>query len=153
MKKYFAIISIFIITVNLTHCAMKQELQPEFPQEIQSVFYQKKSGTNGENQLHLYIEFKNPLSETIKLEKVYYSNQKVTIEKITNKTYEAHFKEINKTTDLILDADAEKEYGNKAPVLQKSTFDLKDDEAVLEYKNKNKTQYFKITNLIEKAIK
>lgn len=150
MKKYLIIISIFIITVNLTFCAMKQELQPEFLQEIKSVFYQKKSGASGENQIHLYIEFKIPLPQTIKLEKVYYSNQKAAIVETTKTTFEAHFKEINAITDLILDADAKKEYGNKVPVLKKSTFDLKDDEAVLEYKNNNKTQYFKITNLIEK---
>jgi len=153
MKKYLTIISIFIITFNLNFCAMKQELQPEFPQEIKSVFYQKKNGASGENQIHLYIEFKNPLPETIKLEKVYFSNQKAAIVETTKTAFEAHFDETNAATDLILDADAKKEYGNKAPVLKKPTFDLTDDEAVLEYKNNNKTQYFKITNLAEKPVK
>ncbi|SHH08924.1 hypothetical protein SAMN05444372_11479 [Flavobacterium micromati] len=129
---------------------MKQELESEFPQEIKSVFYQKKSGPSSENQIHLYIEFKKPLAQNITLEKVYFSNQSAIIDETTQTTFEAHFKEINTTTDIILDADAEKEYGNKAPVLKKTNFDLKRDEAVLEYKNNDKTQYFKITNLTEK---
>ena len=148
MKRYKRIVFLFIIGISFTFCAMKQELQNEFPQEIKSVFYQKL-----ENRIHFYIEFKNPIAKTIQLEKIYFHNQIATVEEMTQNTFVAHFKESNKKEDLILDANPAKEYGNKAPVLEKSKFDLKPNEAVLEYKNNNKTQFFKIANAIEKVDK
>ena len=87
------------------------------------------------------------------MEKVYFHNKSAAAEEITTSTFVAHFKNRNKKLDLILDANPAKEYGNKAPVLEKSKFDLKSNEAVLEYKYNNKTQFFKITNLEEKTIK
>lgn len=143
----------FLIAISFTFCAMKQELQNEFPQEIKSVFYQKVEKGNQEYGIHFYIVFKKPLAETIELKKIYFHNQTARVVKITNTTFVAHFKENNKKEDLILDLNPVKEYGNKAPVLEKSKFDLKNKEAVLEYKNDNKRQFFKIANPIEKADK
>ena len=153
MKRFATLFSLFIFSISLTFCAMKQELQSEFPQEIQSIFYLKGELSNQEEGIHLYIEFKEPLLSTIKLEKIYFHNQSAAVNEITTSTFVAHFKDRNKKQDLILDANPAKEYGNKAPVLEKSQFDLKSDEAILEYKNNSKTQFFKITNLIEKANK
>ena len=146
-------VSLFIIVTSLTFCAMKQEFQAEFPQEIQAVFYQKGQLSNQQQGIQFYIEFKKPLVSTIMLEKIYFHNQIATIEEMTQNTFVAHFKESNKKEDLILDANPAKEYGNKAPALEKSKFDLKPNEAVLEYKNNNKTQFFKIANAIEKVDK
>ena len=153
MKRFTLLFSLFVISISLTFCAMKQELQSEFPQEIQAVFYQKGELSNQEQGIQLYIEFKKPLVSTIELEKVYFHNQSAAADEITTSTFVAHFKNRNKKLDLILDANPAKEYGNKAPVLEKSKFDLKSNEAVLEYKYNNKTQFFKITNLEEKTIK
>ena len=151
MKRFGILFSLFVISISLTFCAMKQELQSEFPQEIQAMFYQKGELSNQEQGIEFYIEFKKPLAATIKLEKIYFRNQFADVDEITISTFVAHFK--NKKQDLILDSNLAKEYGNKAPVLEKSPFNLKNNEAVLEYKNNNKTQFFKITNLIEKANK
>jgi hypothetical protein len=132
---------------------MKQELQTEFPQEIQSAFYQKMKDGTDSGGTHFYIEFKKPFAANIKLKKIYFHNQESSFEEITKNTFVAHFYQINKKEDLILDIDPAKEYGNKVPVIQKSKFDLKRNEAVLEYKKDNKTQFFKITNLIEKPLR
>ena len=152
MKKFAALISIFIFVIIFTFCAMKQQLQTEFPQEIKSVFYQKEKISNHEEEIQIYIEFKKPLASPIKLEKIYFQNQTAVVVQVTSSTFVAHFKEQNKNQDLILDSNPAKEYGNKAPVIEKSKFDLKPNEAVLEYKKNKKTQFFKITNLIEKTI-
>ena len=153
MKKFAALISLFIFVIIFTFCAMKQRLQTEFPQEIKSVFYQKDTISNQDEKTHLYIEFIKPLASPIKLEKIYFQNQTAVVVQVTSSTFVAHFKEQDKNQDLILDSNPAKEYGNKAPIIAKSTFDLKRDEAVLEYKNNNKTQFFKITNIIEKTVK
>ncbi|MEC5164815.1 hypothetical protein RCH18_000537 [Flavobacterium sp. PL11] len=129
---------------------MKHELQIQFPQEIKSVYYQKDNEKPANSKTNLYIEFNSPLSKTILLDKVHFDKQSVQIEEINSSKFVAHFKNNNIISDLILDADAEKEYGNKAPVIKKTDFDLKSDEAILEYRENDKIHYFKITDLIEK---
>lgn len=152
MKKRIRIFFLFTIAISLTFCAMKQELQSEFPQEIQYIFYQKGEISNQEEGIHFYIQFKRPLAATIKLEKIYFLNQSVVVNELTTSTFVSYFKDRNKKQDLILDVNPAKEYGNKPPVLEKSKFDLKPNEAVLEYKKNKKIQFFKITNLVEKTI-
>ena len=152
MKQRIRIFFLFTIAISQTFCAMKQELQSEFPQEIKSVYYQKVVGNSQDKAILFYIEFKKPLAPTIKLDKIYFHSQLATVNEIDKNTFEAYFKGINNNEDLILDINPAKEYGNKAPVIEKSKFDLKPNEAVLEYKKNKKTQFFKITNLIEKTI-
>jgi hypothetical protein len=153
MKGYKTIFFLFIIAISLTFCAMKQEFQTEFPQEIQSAFYQKWLDSKESSGTNFYIEFKKPLEANIKLQKIYFQNQELAIKGIVKNTFTAHFYKENKKEDFILHKDPSKEYGNKAPVLQKTKFDLKPNEAVLEYKKDDKTQFFKITNVIEKPLR
>ena len=153
MKGYKKISFLLITAISLTFCAMKQEFQTEFPQEIQSVFYQKiKKGTES-IVINFYIEFKKPLAATIKLEKIHFHNQESLVQEITKNVFVAHFYQSNKKEDLILDVNPAKEYGNKAPVIQKSKFDLKPNEAVLEYKHDNKIFFYKISNVPEKPLR
>ncbi|SHN53396.1 hypothetical protein SAMN05444395_101520 [Flavobacterium fryxellicola] len=153
MKRYKLIGFLLITAICLTFCAMKQELQTEFPQEIQSVFYQKVENGKESSKINFYIEFKNPLSANIKLEKIYFHNQEAPLEEITPKDFKASFLQSITKEDLIMDSNPAKEYGNKAPVLKKAIFDLNPNEAVLEYKQDNKTHFFKITNVIEKPLR
>jgi|CXWL01.2.fsa_nt_gi hypothetical protein len=153
MKGYKIISFLLITAISLTFCAMKQEFQTEFPQEIHSVFYQKiKKGTES-SVINLYIEFKNPLSANIKLEKIYFHNQESPVQEITPKDFKSTFLQSNKNEDLIMDKNSAKEYGNKAPVVQKSKFDLKPNEGVLEYKKESKTLFYKILNVQEKPLR
>ena len=153
MKGYKIIFFSVITAISLTFCAMKHELQTEFPQEIQSVFYQKvKKGTESSG-INFYIEFKNPLSANIKLEKIYFHNQESVIKEITKNTFVAHFSQDNTKEDLIMDSNPTKEYGNKAPVIQKSKFDLQRNEAVLEYTNDGKTLFYKTSNVLERPLR
>jgi hypothetical protein len=154
MNQYKNFSLFFIIAISLTFCAMKQELQTEFPQKIKSVYFHKwTGGQEGTGSgTHFFIEFKKPLSGDIKLEKIYFQNQESRIEKVTKNRFVAHFYRKNKNQDLILDSDSLKEYGNKAPVIEKSKFDLKANEAIIQYKKNNKTLFFKIINPKEKPM-
>lgn len=133
---------------------MKQELQTEFPQEMKSVYFQKWIGGQEETAsgTDFYIEFKERLSKEIKLEKIYFRNQEATLDGVTENTYVAHFRPKNSLSDLILNNDSLKEYGNKAPVILKPKFDLKPNEAVLEYKKMDRSLFFKIVNPKEKPM-
>nr|WP_315205832.1 hypothetical protein [uncultured Flavobacterium sp.] len=153
MKGYKTIVLLFIIAISLTFCAMKKEFQTDFPQEIQSAFYQKMNHGIDSGGTYFYIEFKKPLAANIKLEKIYFLNQESTIKGIDKNTFTARFYKENEKKDFILHKDASKEYGNIAPVIQKTKFDLNPNEAVLEYKKDDETQFFKITNLIEKPLR
>ena len=152
MKGYKIIFFSVITAISLTFCAMKHELQTEFPQEIQSVFYQKVKKDTESSVINFYIEFKKPLAANIKLEKIYFHNQESLVQEITPKDFKSSFLQSNKKEDLIMDINPTKEYCNKAPVVQKSKFDLKPNEAVLKYKLKNKTYYLKISNVFEKPL-
>lgn len=153
MKGYKIISFLLITAISLTFCAMKQEFQTEFPQEIQSVFYQKIKKGSHSSVVNFYIEFKNPLSANTKLEKIYFQNQESAVQEITPKDFKSTFLQSNKKEDLIMDKNPAKEYGNKAPVVQKSKFDLKPNEAVLEYKKDGKTLFYKILNVQEKPLR
>jgi hypothetical protein len=120
---------------------MKQKYQTEFPQEIEAVYFQSEA-----KEINFYIEFKEPLSNIIKLEKIYFRNQESAFKKVTENSFLAHLKPKIEKQDFILDGNPLKEYGNQAPVLEKPKFDLKPNEALLEYKENNKTLFFKIVN-------
>ena len=153
MKGYKLIGFLLITAISLTFCAMKHEFQTKFPQEIQSVFYQKVENGNESSRIVFYIEFKNPLSANIKLKKIYFHNQESPVDEITRKDFKASFLQSNKKEDVILHKDPSREYGNKAPVILKSKFDLKRNEAVLEYKKESKTLFYKIVNVPEKPLR
>ncbi|MFV8341606.1 hypothetical protein [Flavobacterium sp. XS2P39] len=131
---------------------MKQEFQTEFPQEITSVYFYKWSDRQEEtvSGIDFFIEFKKVLPKNIKLVKIHFRNQVSSIEEVSKNRFLAHFYQKNKQQDLILDSDSLKEYGNKAPIIVKPEFDLKPNEALLEYMENDKTKFFKIINPEEK---
>jgi hypothetical protein len=101
-------------------------------------------------RVNFYIEFNDPLSEEIRLQKVYFRNQQATMEIVSGKKYVAHFTPTAVMQDLILDSDGKKEYGNKAPIIVKPKFELNKDEAVLEYRKDNDTFFLKLTGINER---
>lgn len=152
MNRYTIIILLVLLAISLSFCAMKQELQTTFPQEIQRVFYQKEKLEKRNEGIHFYIEFKKPLDKSIALKKIYFLHYEGSVQEITPQNYKVALVTSDTINDLILDIDPAKEYGNKAPVISKARFDIKPTEAVLEYKLKNKTYYFKISNVFEKSL-
>jgi hypothetical protein len=144
MKNYKSISLVFIIGICLTSCVMKQEYQTELPQEIERTYFQQETGVVGANGIHFFIEFKKPLSSTIKLNKIYFRNQESVVKKVSNRIFAAHFKQTNASQDLILDRNPLKEYGNKAPVIIASKFDLKANELLLEYSRNGSISFYKI---------
>ena len=152
MNRYIIIILLVLLAISLSFCAMKQELQITFPEEIQMVFYQKEKLKKGSERIHFYIEFKKPLEKSITLKKIYFLHLQGSFQELTPQNYKVDLVTSDTINDLILDMDPAKEYGNKAPIISKVKFDIKPTEAVLEYKLNSKTYYFKISDVFEKPL-
>ncbi|UQD55538.1 hypothetical protein [Flavobacterium sp. K5-23] len=153
MKNLFFSFFLLLVVFSFTNCGSNQNGSMSFPQEIDSVYFHQ-SVSDQENaivQTQFYIEFKKPLPPEIKLTKLYFHNQVSELNKETSTTYFASY--IDPKTDLILDSDTLKEYGNKAPILEKPKFNLKANEAMLEYSENNVIRLYKLTNVVEKPLK
>lgn len=135
---------LIIIVLILVGCASKETFQTQFPIPICDYFYEVKG-----NKTHFIIEFQQPISNEIKLEKLYFRNQIAEIKMISNQKAEAVFIK----PDLILDANPENEYGNQPPIPQKQRFQLNSTEAVLEFTQNGKIKHYKFTNITEKSNK
>ena len=154
MKYLLIILFFFIIAVSLSFCVDKQASQTRFPQEIASVYFQKWMGGKEQSGsgTNFYIEFKEPLSAAIQLDKIYFNNQVAVLEPLAGNSFMAHFYDRKRNLDLIMDKDSLKEYGNEAPPIARPKIALKPNQALLVYKKKGKTRYFKITDPKEKPI-
>ena len=154
MKTCLHILFFLLVMICLAFCASKQAMQTIFPQKIKSVYFQ--SGIGGREKAgsgtNFYIEFYAPLSKDIQVVKIYFQNQEASFELVNETTFVAHLYSKNGISDLILDRDSTREYGNQAPVISKPKFALKLTEALLEYKSNGKVFFFKITNLKEKPM-
>jgi hypothetical protein len=122
-----------------------------FPQKIAAVYYQKWVGgiKGAGGGTHFHIKFKKPLLATIQLGKIYFQQQEATVQKESEGVYVAHFRKDPNPNDFILNANPTTEYGNEPPIITKPKFDLKPNEAILEYTENNKKRFFKIKKIKE----
>lgn len=152
MKFFKKSIFLVLLVLCFSNCGSKHQKQMDFPQEIADAYYETQlvDDQGLSVMLNFYIEFTEPLSKEIHLQKVYLRNQKAEIKKVSDKKYRAHFSQQSMKEDLILDSDRTKEYGNKAPIISKPKFKLEKGEAVLEYQMNNETLFFKLTEIDEK---
>lgn len=136
----------------LTFCVSNHQRQMDFTQEMIQVYYETVVESNQMEavKFNFYIEFEERLSEEICLQKVYFRNHQALIEKVSDTKYVAHFPQTAVLQDFILDNDSRREYGNKAPIIVKPKFELSEDEAVLEYRKNNETNFFKLIGINEK---
>jgi hypothetical protein len=143
MKLFKKNILFLFVGIGLSFCASKERVQTNFPQEMASVYFQKWAGGRQETGvgIHFHIEFKQPLSKEIQLEKIYFKNQVVKVERESDTHFIANFYQKPKSQDLILNGE-----DPKAPISEKPKFDLKSNEAILEYKKKDKTMFYKMKN-------
>lgn len=133
-----------IFLLILFGCAPKDTFQSQFPVPVLEYFYEEKG-----NQTHFIIEFKELFPEEIQLQKLYFRNKEGQVEMISDQKAKVVFTK----PDFILDKNPEKEFGNQPPNLSQPRFQLKASEAIVEYKEKGKIKYFKLTNVNEKSNK
>mgnify|MGYP003413200854 FL=1 len=147
--------ALFLLTIS---CSSNKEINENLPYPTENIYFQNWVGgqqqTGGGTNFH--VKFKQALPTDVTLKKVYFLQKEASFDKNNGTTYTAHFFYKPSKTDLILDENPVNEYGNKAPEIKTSKTDfpfvLKEDEAILEFVVKNKTQLYKIKNIPEKEL-
>jgi hypothetical protein len=138
MKTSFISILFLVFVCSFISCGTNQDFQSHFPQKIKKTFVQKNT---------FFIEFDQPLLANLELISVHYNKQHAALQGASQLSFKAILKATAAPTDLILDVDPAKEYGNKAPAIHQPQFKLEPTEAVLEYKLNHKTYFYKIQNV------
>lgn len=147
--KTIKILSILVILVSFSQCGVST-LVKNPTLKVEKAFYNKwfggQPGISG-TKVEIHLE---DASEVIFVA-LYFQGKRTKVEVSQIEKFTriiAHFstsKRKNRT--LILDADATKELENTLPSLEEFPFQLKENEAMLSYKNDNKIVYFKIENI------
>lgn len=123
------------------------ENKPPF-KVISATYTEWLGGQPGVNGVLVSINIDN---STIKLDSVYFRNTSAIL-KLNEKTSTYYVSIVlpNTTKNLQLDIDPRKEFGNEVPdISTKIPFELNENEAIVSYFYKGKTNYYKILNLIE----
>ena len=83
---------LFLIAIA---CSSKETFQQEFPMPISDYYYSSKG-----NQTVFTFELKQPISDAIEMQNLYFRNQKATVKMISEDTFDVIFTK----SDLIFDA-------------------------------------------------
>ncbi|MFT5755231.1 MAG: hypothetical protein ACI9FW_001991 [Flavobacterium sp.] len=138
---------ITLLLFGIFSCSSSKEIPQDLSENIETVFYQKwvagvKGGGSG---INFHVVLKKPLVEEYKLEKVHFDSYEESFQKLSETEYIARI--INHQNDLILDANPEKEYGNKAQEVK-----LKPGVAILYFKIKGKEIIKSFQNVKERPM-
>ncbi|WP_310555241.1 hypothetical protein [Flavobacterium sp.] len=152
MKTIIIIFSIFLAQ-NCNNKATQLQLQEKLPSAIESVYFQRWIGGRQEtgSGINFHIQFKTALPNGVQLKKVYFQNNEADFEEKDPTTFVAYFK-FKPKSEIILDSDPKKEYGNKTPETNKLNSDLQPNEAILEFVKNEKVIKVKIQNIKEKEL-
>jgi len=146
-------ISTIILIIFLTSCKSKEVTSTKIPFEITNATYNYwYGGREGVRGIAVKIAGTN-LKKKIVFNTLYYKDKKAKIytEIKENKLLlSANIDTSNRRIDHKNHASPQEEYGNKAPI--KPKYNLKEGEAVIEYTQKNKELFFKITLSKKEAV-
>lgn len=135
-----------LLILSLTSCSSQKEIK-KLPYHTQEVYFQKWIGGQelSGSGINFYIRFKEPFSPNYLLKRVYFQNKVANFEKRDSITFVAQFyqKAINSLNNT-------KENDQKMTTNPK--FNLQPDEAILEFVQDNKKEYFKIEKIKEKEL-
>ena len=147
--KTMKILSVLAVLFGFTQCA-SMKLQKKAPFKIASATYNHwvgglpgVSGTKAEIRLSE--------KSNITFESLYFLNKIIKVETKEEKgrtlLIANHTNTSTNKRDVILSSDSKKEMKNQLPDTKEFPFELKENEAIISYKVKDKLKYFKITNL------
>ncbi|MSP84338.1 MAG: hypothetical protein EXR18_00715 [Flavobacteriaceae bacterium] len=139
MKKKINPLLLLLVFNLLAFCATKENSKAPFTQEIASISFEKWTGGRREtgSGTKVSIKFNKPLQKNIHLKKIYFQNQETEILKENETKYSASFH-----------SNALYQEYHSSDIASKN-FNLKDNEAVIEYQNHNKTYFYKCSNIKE----
>lgn len=147
MKYIYFLFSAVFISALFSNCAGNKELEKRAPAQLKQAYF-----TSTGNSINLYISVVTIQTNQVSLDSVYFRGLKSTLQEDSEHpgVYVAQF--ITGKQYLIMSSDPKEEYANKMPQkAEKTPFELQEDEAVIVFTKNNKTKYFKITGIQERA--
>lgn len=144
MNKLKTALNLFLI-IGLTSCSSQKEIK-KIPFQTQEVYFQKWIGgqeLTGSGTI-FYIQFKTSFSPNFLLKKVYFQGKEANFEKRDSITFVAQFYQKPKNKkDYLRDSKSE---------TINPKFNLKPNDAIVEFIHDNKMAHFKIENIKEKEL-
>ena len=139
MKHTKTIFFLFALQFLCAFCTSKEGFQQKFPQEISTISFEKWMGGRQEagSGTTIRIELKKPLSKNAHLEKIYFQGFETQIVQENETTFKASF-----YFNAIYRNPNSSNFDSK-------NFNLKQNEAVIEYQKNNKTFFYKCRNIKE----
>ncbi len=156
LKNIIVLLGFTACLVSFSNCAGGKDsmysLEQQPPFKITAAYFQKwvAGVQNGGSGVNVYLKIEG-VSEEIEIRDVYFRN-KVT--KVVSKPgqpdyFIAYFKS-QTNRDIVMDSDPKKEAQNT--ISGDFPFDLKENEAVISYFQKDTEKYFKISDIQEKPM-
>ncbi|MBC5838462.1 hypothetical protein [Flavobacterium muglaense] len=148
MREFRLGVTCFAIAIALSSCGSVKNETIDFDHAIKEVYYNKvdAEGTAESSNIVVHLIFNEPLA--VQLQQLYFRNQINAVVKVSNIEYLVAVKPLEPKTDLVLDGNSAKEYGNKAPVVMDPRFKLEPNQALLQYKWNDVVHFYKI-NAVE----
>ena len=138
----------FILLLNFTSCKT-QNVKKEVPFTVTEKTYFNWAGGKKANQ-GITIKIAGTYETTnLYISNIYFQNQKFEVTpEINGNTFTLVGNISNLKQDMNMSGNSLDEYGNKPPKIEKDfPFDLKKDEAVIEYSISQQTYFFKVTGV------
>lgn len=153
MKTILVALALLFVMASFSQCSSSKKMQKKAPVKIAETYSQYwiagiRGGGGGTN---VFIKLADKSNTT--LDSLYFRGEVVALEFDNDNNYVGRFlSDVNKgPEDLVMNGDAKKEFGNSVPLKrEKFPFELKDNEAVVSYKDRGKTKYFKIQDIEDK---
>jgi hypothetical protein len=138
-----------LMTLAFISCSSQKEVK-NLPFPTDEVYFQKWIGGQRltGSGTEFYIRFKEPFSANFTIKKLYFHSRELEVIKRNDSVFTASYSQRPKVDEELNETDGQIE----TPKVVKSKFELKYNEAILEFEQDNKTQFFKITNIKEKEL-
>lgn len=153
MKPFKNILLLMLLAMVLS-CASSKNMATQLPMELGTVYFQESSDYESKENLGITI-FVPVIANVnnLKFDSIYFRGQQASL-KFDKNVFVGQFKPLDDyKADLIMSNEPYAEYGNKVPrIATKRNLELGSYEALVSYIDGNKTNYFKISNIIKREL-
>lgn len=157
--KLLVILTAIMPLVFFASCASQPKLQDNAPVAIDEYYYQTwAAGARGAGSGINFTLALKQVPTNVVLKDLYFQGRKTALKQGEQapSVFTGYFKtDMNDASDLQMNADSKKEYGNAAPQIENEDipFELKDTEAVISYEVQGKLKYYKLIEVAKRPTK
>ncbi len=150
LKIYLVIPLIAFIMMSFSQCS-GEKFDSKAPATITQSFYQNwVGGVPGSKGTLVTIKLNTPEKEVV-FDSIYFNGAIVKLKTSSHEkgiTLTGNFMADSKQNDIVMEGDPKKEIGNTpTKKIREIPFDLEPGEAIISYKIRNKTRYYKLVGI------